>query len=271
MLAVAATIVGFPVWLGATATAVLVVYWSSDPKRRFWPFEKWAPERVATLAGCAFACVEAGILLLLNKNSWLLVSTMLFLIILGTWCSSKAAKRVLEWRRNPDVAGRWISRTAASRVLFGASCIVLAFVAYGDVAATIAVVRESAARDAYRAIIRQGNAKFDEGEMTRAIQHFNEAIRLEPRAPDAWMNRGNAWQRQGRSDLAMQDYNESIRLNPQYAHAWYNRGVCRFKNGDFRGAIGDFDAAIRLKPEKSLLSASMDNREAAMKELRRIR
>ncbi len=49
----------------------------------------------------------------------------------------------------------------------------------------------------------------------RAIQDFDEAIRLNPNHAKAFQNRGNAYKAKGDSERAMEDYNTAVRLNPK--------------------------------------------------------
>jgi tetratricopeptide (TPR) repeat protein len=64
----------------------------------------------------------------------------------------------------------------------------------------------------------------------RAIQDYNEAIRLDPNHSYVFTNRGNVYFYKQDYDRAIQDYNEAIRLDPNYANAFHNRGkeVARF-------------------------------------------
>src|SRR5262245_58050791 len=64
----------------------------------------------------------------------------------------------------------------------------------------------------------------------------------------AYNNRGNAYMAKGEYDRAVQDYDESIKLNANYARAFNNRGVAYQKKGAYDLAIKDFDEAIRLNP-----------------------
>jgi len=59
-------------------------------------------------------------------------------------------------------------------------------------------------------------------------------------------NRGNAYTAKGDYDRAIENYDESIKLNPDYARAFNNRGVVYLKKGEYDQAIKDFDEAIRL-------------------------
>ena len=47
-------------------------------------------------------------------------------------------------------------------------------------------------------------------------------------------------------DRAIEDYNESIRLDPENAQAYNNRGVVFSAHGRHQEAINDFDQAIRI-------------------------
>ena len=47
---------------------------------------------------------------------------------------------------------------------------------------------------------------------------------------------------------AIEDYDEAIRLNPQYIEAYGNRGFAYLNLGQFEAAIGDYSEAIRLDP-----------------------
>ena len=99
--------------------------------------------------------------------------------------------------------------------------------------------------------LRLGNAAYDSEDYRRAIQDYDEAIRLDPQAALAYHNRGLAYGTLGQYERAIEDYNEAIRLNPQNAMAYYNRGVAYHKLGQYERAIEDYDEVIRLDPEYS--------------------
>src|SRR3989304_3609769 len=99
--------------------------------------------------------------------------------------------------------------------------------------------------DAYN---NRGFAYQTKGDNDRAIQDFNEAIRLRPNAPGFYINRGNAYGRKGDHDRAIQDFNEAIRLNPNYTNAYNNRSVAQGRKEDNDRAIQDFNEAIRRNP-----------------------
>lgn len=108
------------------------------------------------------------------------------------------------------------------------------------------------------AFVNRGIAYRRVGDLDRAIRDYDEAIRLNPQAADAFNNRGNA-----------------IRLNPHYAHAnnrgiifiygteyaiaLFSRGVARQRDGDPSG-LADMEKARRLLPDVADVVADSDDR-----------
>ncbi|HZR86409.1 MAG TPA: tetratricopeptide repeat protein [Bradyrhizobium sp.] len=95
----------------------------------------------------------------------------------------------------------------------------------------------------------RGNAYQAKGDYDRAITDYTEAIRLEPKNTRAYNSRGNAYQAKGDYDRAIADYNESIRLDPSYKFPYNGRGNAYHAKGDEDRAIADYGEAIRLDPK----------------------
>jgi tetratricopeptide (TPR) repeat protein len=71
---------------------------------------------------------------------------------------------------------------------------------------------------------------------------------LNPRHADAHNNRGLAYQNLGQYQRAIQDYDEAIRLNPRHAQAYFNRGINRLYLQRDAEAERDFGKAFELDP-----------------------
>src|SRR5205085_2424596 len=100
------------------------------------------------------------------------------------------------------------------------------------------------------AFCNRGNAYQDyKGDYDRAIQDYDQVIRLKPDHFRAFNNRGNAYEHKADYDRAIQDYDQAIRLKPDYPTAFYNRGHAYQHKGDYDRAIQDYDQAVRLKPD----------------------
>ena len=93
---------------------------------------------------------------------------------------------------------------------------------------------------------RLGDAAYESGEHQRAIEHYNEVIRLNPQHAEAYYNRGLAYGNLGQHQREIQDYDEAIRLNPQYASAYYYRGGSYEALGKTKEAERDFQKAKEL-------------------------
>jgi tetratricopeptide (TPR) repeat protein len=86
------------------------------------------------------------------------------------------------------------------------------------------------------------------GLYQRALEDFNETIRLKPNYADTYNNRGVTYAKLGLYQRALEDFNKVIRLKHNNADAYYNRGVAYIDLGQQERAFDDFDEAIRLKP-----------------------
>ena len=94
----------------------------------------------------------------------------------------------------------------------------------------------------------RGFAYGTKGQHDRAIQDYDQAIKLDPSDAIAYYNRGIAYSAKGQLDRAIQDYDQAIKLDPNYAHAFYNRGNAYSAKGQHDRAIQDYDQAIKLNP-----------------------
>ncbi len=93
----------------------------------------------------------------------------------------------------------------------------------------------------------RGMAYTDQFKVDRAIQDFDEAIKLNPDDSAAYHYRAWAYYLTGQIDQAIRDYDEAIRLSPGEAEAYVNRGLARCMR-EFDGALEDFAKGIKLEP-----------------------
>ena len=82
----------------------------------------------------------------------------------------------------------------------------------------------------------------------KAVAHYTEALKLNPKLVEAFINRGNTYSSRGEHDRAIEDFTKAIELKPDYTEAYYNRGNAYREQGDFDQAIGEYTKAIELKP-----------------------
>ncbi|MCA6115658.1 tetratricopeptide repeat protein [Bradyrhizobium sp. WSM 1738] len=103
----------------------------------------------------------------------------------------------------------------------------------------------------------RGNAHTAKGDLDRALQDFDQSIKLDPSSAKTFNNRGAAYLRKGEYDLAIQALDQAIKLNPNYARAFVNRAAVYLKKNEYDRAARDYDEAIRLQPN---LEAALSGR-----------
>jgi tetratricopeptide (TPR) repeat protein len=85
----------------------------------------------------------------------------------------------------------------------------------------------------------RGNGFMRKQQIDRALQDYDQAIRINPANALALRNRADAYRIKGRYDRAIEDYDQSIRLNATAAPAFFGRALALYAK-----ALGDFDAVL---------------------------
>jgi len=83
------------------------------------------------------------------------------------------------------------------------------------------------------------------GQPERAIEDYDEAIRLDPQHIEGYTNRGLAYHILGQYQQAIEDYEEAIRREPS-AEIYYMRGLANQALGENHAAGRDFEKAEDL-------------------------
>src|SRR6516225_1304225 len=103
----------------------------------------------------------------------------------------------------------------------------------------------------------RGNAYSAKGEYDRAVEDFDESIKLNPNYANAFANRAQTYLNKGEYERAARDYDEAIRLKPTLGAVWSGRCWTRAITGELQAALADCDEAIRLEPN---IAATFDSR-----------
>ena len=100
----------------------------------------------------------------------------------------------------------------------------------------------------------QGNEYFNSRQPDKALNAYNEAIRLDPAYVKALNNRGilkaSAF---GQFREAISDFSRVIRLDPSNADAYLGRGSCHFQLKEADSACGDWKKAFSLGKQEARL------------------
>lgn len=86
------------------------------------------------------------------------------------------------------------------------------------------------------------------GRKSEAIEHFREALRLQPGSVHAHYNLGIELADAGKLEEAMTNFNEAIKLNPRSEQLHNNIGVILAREGKLQEALEQFQRAIELNP-----------------------
>jgi hypothetical protein len=92
----------------------------------------------------------------------------------------------------------------------------------------------------------RGVAYFRNGQSERAIQDYDQAIRLRPNFFSALISRGFTYLNMQNYGAAIADFDTALKVHPESAPSLYGRGLANRAKGDAAGASADIVAAQRL-------------------------
>ena len=97
--------------------------------------------------------------------------------------------------------------------------------------------------------LRLGNVAYSYGDLAKAIENYDKALKLKPDFESALYNKGNALDDSQKFIEAIDCYSKVLSLNPKNEKAWYNKGVALLHLEKHIEAIQSFDRATELKPD----------------------
>jgi Tfp pilus assembly protein PilF len=71
----------------------------------------------------------------------------------------------------------------------------------------------------------RGMAWTNKEDFNRAIDDYDQSIRLDPAYPWSWVNRAEAWYRKGETGRAFADLEEAVRLDPNNSRVYSVRAM----------------------------------------------
>lgn len=88
----------------------------------------------------------------------------------------------------------------------------------------------------------------DKMDIDKALEHLNEAIRLDQNFVEAYLNRAQAHLFLDKTQQAFDDFNRASRIKPNSAEVYFRRGKAYQSLGKEEKAFEDFDKALQLAP-----------------------
>ncbi len=163
------------------------------------------------------------------------------LFIMLCWCMPSRAMK----RRDLKV----ITGVAAAAVL--AVCAVLSRVQveYWKDSETLFRHALDVTQDNWLAHNNLGIALMESGRMPEAIEHLEQALRIEPYYAQAHNDLGNALMKSGRMPEAIEHLEQALRIKPDFAGAHCSLGAALERAGRLQDAIGQYEQALRINPD----------------------
>jgi protein O-GlcNAc transferase len=96
-----------------------------------------------------------------------------------------------------------------------------------------------------------GQALAAQGKTDRAVEHFEQALRLRPDFAEAHFNMGTVFLSQGELDKAVEHFSEALLVDGEHAQGHNNLGVALAKQGRLDDAAFHFAEALRIDPKIS--------------------
>jgi superkiller protein 3 len=93
-----------------------------------------------------------------------------------------------------------------------------------------------------------GNVFFQKGQVDEAVAHYQKALEINPKFALAQYNLGLAFAQLGRVSEALVHYNKALEINPNYAEAEYNLGVVLVQLGRINAAVSHYNKALVINP-----------------------
>ncbi|HEY6403993.1 MAG TPA: tetratricopeptide repeat protein, partial [Blastocatellia bacterium] len=102
----------------------------------------------------------------------------------------------------------------------------------GNMPTIAATEKRSPAEEA----LMEGEAAFAKGEMERAIEHYERALKLEPKLYEAPLFIGDAYHKMGKNDKAYESYARAVAIDPDRDTAYRYWGNVLIRNNNLKGA-----------------------------------
>jgi tetratricopeptide (TPR) repeat protein len=113
--------------------------------------------------------------------------------------------------------------------------------------------------DKGNAIANRGLAYRQKGQLDRALEDFNEAVRLNPNNPNNYNFRGTCYDALKQYDRAIQDYDHALKLYPYSFAVYLNRGITYVHLGQLDHGIEDYTQGIKLNPNEVMAYQNRGN------------
>ena len=96
---------------------------------------------------------------------------------------------------------------------------------------------QSPSEDSVQESLKKGKEALAKLDAKKAIAHFTQAIKKDPKNAEALCFRGRSYGLDLEREKAISDFNEAITLEPKFSEAYYWRGRIRHELGNRKQAL----------------------------------
>jgi tetratricopeptide (TPR) repeat protein len=108
------------------------------------------------------------------------------------------------------------------------------------------------------ALITSGKQAALKDDLDRAVHDFSEAIRIDSKYPDSYLERGKTYFKLGEIERAIADYSAALAHDPLHAAAFRARAMAHLYGGKNDLALADLSKAIELAEHDPRLLAPIE-------------
>ncbi|ORM41179.1 STI1-like protein [Babesia sp. Xinjiang] len=108
-----------------------------------------------------------------------------------------------------------------------------------------------------------GNDAFKAGKFVEAVQHFTEAIKLNPSDGILYSNRSGAYASLGKYQEALDDATRCVSLKPDWPKGYSRKGLALYKLGKMDEARRAYQEGLRIDPNNEPLKAGLRDIDTA--------
>lgn len=101
--------------------------------------------------------------------------------------------------------------------------------------------------------VNRAEAYFAQGAQQRALDDYNEAVKLAPKNAKLYYNRGVFYAAQSDREAALRDLDTALSIDAGFVIALQERAKLYLTQDNFTGALKDYSEALRLQPKTAAL------------------
>lgn len=97
-------------------------------------------------------------------------------------------------------------------------------------------------------LLNQGKTLIELHRYEEALGILEKAIQIDPKYPQAWVERGEALSKLQKYEEALRSYDEALKIKSDYSQAWHYRGIVLEKLKRYEEALSSQDKAVAIQP-----------------------